>query len=74
MRRVVTDEMHVFFTSKTASFVSVTGNGVESPHVSRVHATARTVVRFRHLVPKAQKSESHPLSRQARSEFPKAER
>ena len=56
MRRVVTDELYVFLISTAASLVPVTAHGIEGPRVGRVTCLARTVVRFRHLAPKAQKS------------------
>ena len=37
--RAIANELHGFFTSKTAPFVPTTAHGVESPHVSRVHVT-----------------------------------
>ena len=39
MQSVVTHELHVLVTGKTASFASTTADGVESPHVGRVRVT-----------------------------------
>ena len=42
MKGVVSNELHVFLTSKNTSFVHMIAHGVESPHVSRGHVKAQT--------------------------------
>ena len=54
MRKIVTHELRVFLICECASRVPITAHSVEGVHMSK--CPARTVVRFRHLVPKAQKS------------------
>ena len=59
MRGVISNELHVFFTRKTASFVPTTAHGVKSPHVSRVHVAGQNSCTFSPFGTKNTEVESH---------------
>ena len=46
MRRVISNELHVFFTRKNAPFVPTTAHGVKSSHISRVHVASQNSCTF----------------------------
>ena len=59
MRGVVSNELHVFLTSKTAPFVPTTAHGVECPHVSRVHVAGQNSCTFSPFGTKSIEVERH---------------